>query len=163
MSRRVAHVTFAVSTDGFTPSVLPPVLMTGSEAAIGTSFFSVPIPVEQVDFWRIVFQCPATGAPLGSLAIQTSVDEVLNSTLTPNAADLAVWTPLHFFPDAAASLFASTEEYAGTAPVASFAVGNATTIVLDDERCDYAWLRLVYTATSGTIIPYAKARLKGVF
>lgn len=138
--------------------------MDGFEAAIGTTFYCVPIPVEQVDFWRLVFSCPATGAPSGTLVVQATNDEVLNSVLTPNSFDLpnAFWNTLPLFPVAAG--FWTTHAYPGAAATLTpLPVTNATTIVIDDERCNYAWWRILYTATSGTIIPRAKLRMKGVF
>jgi hypothetical protein len=139
--------------------------MDGFEAAIGTSFFSVPIPMEQVDSWRLVFSCPATGTPTGTLSIQVSNDEVLNATLTPNSGDLptAFWNALPIFSDGAATPQFSAQ-YAGTAtPTLAFpAVAGAATFVFDDNRCNYAWMRLSYVVTSGTMIPRAKTRLKGI-
>ena len=163
MSTKLAHVTLRESIDGWTDGTSPPTNFDGFEAAIGTSFYSVPIPVDEVDFWRLVFSCPATGAPAGTLAIQTSCDVVLNPTLTPNFGDLpnAFWNQLPLYPVVAGNW--STHYYPGAvATLTPPPVAGATTIVIDEDRCNYAWMRIVYTATSGTIIPRAKMRLKGM-
>lgn len=149
MSSRLAHPILQLSTDGINPSQQPPIMLDGASAAnVAGSFFSVPIWVDVMDTYRFVFSCTATGTPVGSVKLQACIDEVTSTSNTPTT-ELQTWTDLSF-------------SINGGAFAASQPVSAATTIVLDENRCNYSWVRLVYTATSGLITPKVRMRLKGL-
>jgi hypothetical protein len=156
MSSRVGCPLAQASTDGINPIVISTSgqnafqLLDGSYGAVAT-FYSVPLPVATIDSYSLEVVIPATGAPVGSLTLQRTNDIVVNVNQKPTAYDLlaANWQPLFFSVNGAA--FAS-----------AFAVpAGGTTIILDENRCNYEWVRMVVTYTSGTISPYARWCLKG--
>ena len=156
MSSRLAFVQLYQSVDGYNkvattlPTGVPGFVALDGTNPISGSFFSQPIRVVDFDSYRFSFVCPLTGAPVGSVSIQATIDEVVNVNQIPNANDLplADWTTLQFSVN-------------GGAFSGAFVVANATNIALDENRANYAWVRLLYTATSGICTPTARMRLKG--
>ncbi len=151
MSSRLSHPILKLSLDGITPSTSPPTLFDGTATGVlnqAGSFFSVPIWVDTVDAYRLVFTCPATGAPVGSVKLQACIDEATSSIMTPTV-ELVNWTDLSF-------------SINGGAFSVGQAVNSATNVVLDENRCNYGWVRMVYTATSGLVSPTVKMRMKGL-
>jgi hypothetical protein len=157
MSSRLDTPYCQVSTDGYTPLIVTNSagsvvvqLTDGSYSAVA-SFTTVPVPAMSYDSYR--FQCtwPATGAAVGSLTLQATIDASSRVGQTPNAVELpaANWAPLSFSVNGAA--FASA--YAVTA--------GGGQIVLDENRLNYGWVRAVFTYTSGTFTPIMRWALKG--
>lgn len=155
MSTKVQLLTLLPSLDGLTssgnnPTSNPPAaqLFDGSftSAAGPTTVYSVPVRVEQADFYRLHFTCPATGTPVGNLALQACLDPVGNAGIPSSL--LVNWVPISFVVNGASS--------------SSFAVNGATTISLDENRCNYPWVRAVLTLTSGTCAPTMRMQHKGM-
>ncbi len=127
-----------------------PQLLDGTQTLAAT-FYTVPIDVRMIDFYRFSFVCPSTGTPVGTVQLQGTTDDVPGVSDGPNANDQPAgnWLALSFSVNGAA--------YAN-----SFAVSSATSIALDELRCNYAWVRMLYTLSSGTVAPTVKFMLKGI-
>jgi len=151
MSSRLSHPILKLSLDGLTPSTTPPTYFDGSPTGVvnqAGSFFSVPIWVDSVDTYRFVFTWPATGTPVGSVKLQACIDEATSSIMTPTV-ELVNWTDLSFSVN-------------GGSFAVGQAVSGASSVVLDENRCNYGWVRMFYAATSGLITPTVKMRMKGL-
>lgn len=154
MSKGTIVYTLHLSTEGLSDVASgagsPFTPLDGSEPAQAASFFSTPMAVEFFDNYRFVFVCPSTGSPVGSVKLQACIDAQKNEILGPGAtpsAKLTNWVDLQFV--------------SGGSLISSFAVNGATTISLDENTCNYTWVRMVYTATSGSVTPTCRISAKG--
>ena len=125
-------VSFPLNLDGYVTS---------------STFTSVPVYLGNVDAYSLAFTCPSTGSPVGTVGLQACNDR-------PRLADqpdskLANWIPLYFLPQG------------GSTPVSTQSVSGATQVLFEELVCSYRWVRLVYTATSGSITATAKIQIKG--
>ena len=109
-----------------------------SAADLASSQTSAPINLYQVYMYSI--QSVITGSPVGSIKLQVSND--YNIPQTPNGAPTPTnWT------DVATSVTA---------------INGATSILWEDPNTSYAWVRVVYTKTSGTGSLSARINTRGV-
>lgn len=92
-----------------------------SQADMSTSFLSKAILLDQI--YGFSFQAVFTGSPVGSFKLQASNDDVKNES------DVTNWT------DVADS---------------SAAVSAAGDLTYNYEGCFFKWVRIVYTAGSGS-------------
>lgn len=120
---------------------------------LSQNFYTVPVMVKSIDGWSIIFSCPATGSPSGTLVVQASNDEGSKENSSGGQADASMtnWYNLYFWNDVTAAW------------VNSLTVSGASSIFIEDSDCTYRWLRLFWTNTSGSITPTAvHLQLKGV-
>lgn len=118
-------------------------------AAGTSSFYSEPISLGNANFYSVAFTCLSTGTPVGTVGIEVCDDTSRLNDGRPDA-NLVNWLPIFFTPAS------------GGSAVSTQAVSGATKILFEELVCTYSWLRLVYTASSGSITVSAKAHLKGV-
>jgi hypothetical protein len=143
-------------TDGYTPIIVgtgasaAPQKLDGTYSATA-NFFTVPVKVRLIDSYRFQFTFSATGAPVGTLQLQSTIDDP-GGYAVPNSGNLpaANWAPLFFSVNGAAF----SQNYAITA--------GGGIIVLDENRCNYGWMRAAITYTSGTITPVCRWLAKGI-
>lgn len=140
MSSGPLRKTLVGSTDGYTSN--GNTLDSSSTINAATSY-SVPIPLDSVDRYRVHFTCPSTGSPVGSVKLQASVDAAPDMSNVPSGANEPNWVDLSF---ATSSGGIQT----------SFAINGAASYSLDENACNYLWVRMVLTLTSGTIAPTVK-------
>jgi hypothetical protein len=133
----------AASTDG-PPDTASPL---DGTVAFSATFTTAAVWLGQAKSFAVVLTCPSTGAPVGTVKLQASVDNARNDITTPDAA-VSRWYDLTF-----------TDESTGL-PVTSQAVSGASTIVFEELAAGYRWFRLVWTRGSGNITPTAFVQLK---
>lgn len=104
------------------------------------SFSSNPIAIHGVYGYSLGFIWPATGSPVGTVKVQHSVDFELDAQMIPDG-NVVNWTDV---PSATISVIAGG--------------GNGIIEVFSASR----WMRLVYTAGSGSIIATARFHAKSM-
>jgi hypothetical protein len=124
----------------------PAVLLDGS-AAQATSWTSSPIYVGNAQLYSLVLTCPSTGSPVGTVKLQACDDRARVASQMPDPR-LTNFYDLVFY-DASGN------------QVTSQAVSGASTIAFEETACAYRWVRVVYTATSGSITPTVSLQVKG--
>lgn len=119
-------------------------VLDGYQAA--ASFTSCPLMVKSAD----AFSLQLDGYGFGTFAVQVSNDKpnLHADGMTPDAG-LANWTTLYFW------------SQASQAWVTSVTASGSFSFLIEEDRCTYRWIRLVYTRTSGTLTITARAQLKG--
>jgi hypothetical protein len=115
-----------VKLDGYQASNDPTYFIDGYVSS--TSFNSAPVKVGRKWGYSLTLSCPATGTPSGTVKLQGCNDQerildVADSTMTN-------WFDLNG---------------------ASSAVSGASVICIEDRDPGYRWIRVVYTASSGSI------------
>lgn len=117
------------------------------------NFYSQPQMMKSVDNWSLIFTCPATGSPNGTLQIQASNDEGAkeNSSGAQSDPSISNWVNLYFWNDATSTF------------VNSLAVSGASSVLIEENNCTYRWMRIFWTNTSGSITPTAvHLQFKGI-
>jgi hypothetical protein len=127
-----------VGADGASPSQVP---MDGTHTIAATTTFA-GFTTKQLDAYSVQFSVPVTGAPSGSVAFQISNDHgkglSADGVADPN---LLNWSAVEFWDEATGGFLATK------------AVAGAASFVFSFRNCTWRWCRLVWTNTSGTILP----------
>ena len=106
---------------------------------LSTTQASEPVNLYQVFMYAI--QAVLTGAPVGSIKLQVSCDPNQPSPGSTTQPMPTNWT------DVAASVTA---------------ISGATSTIWEDQAAPYAWVRIVYTASSGSGNASARINTRGV-
>lgn len=108
--------------------------------AAGTaSFSSEPIYIGDIYGFSVQFSCPATGSPNGSFTLQYSDDIERNQDGTPGSL-VANWVNI---PN-----------------VTAITASGSAVLDIREAVCYARWLRVVYTASSGSITATVKVNMK---
>ena len=134
------------AADGASQSGTP---LDGATTITGASFTTAGMFAGDLDRASIVVSCPSTGSPVGTIKIQGSLDANQNVHGQRPDANVATWFTMPALDPVLATY------------VSAQTLNGASTLTFFVNPCTVRWLRVVYTRTSGNIIPTVRCQRMG--